>query len=148
MGETMTVLLAEDEENDVFMMRRAFTRMKLPVSLQVAHDGEETIAYLSGQREFADRTLHPLPSLILLDIKMPRKTGFDVLAWLKQNRTLRDIPVVMLTSSRIQKDVEQARDLGARAYLIKPLQVAELQQLLTSPGEFLAANAIDDLAAR
>lgn len=143
MDQTLTVLLAEDEDNDVLMMRRACTRMNVAVSLHVAYDGEETIEYLSGQREFANRALHPLPSLILLDIKMPRKTGFDVLEWLKQDGTLTHIPVLMLTSSKVQRDVDRARELGARAYLIKPLPFDDLQQLLTNPEKFLAAHAIE-----
>ena len=141
MNEKPTVLLVEDEENDVFMMQRAVQKMNEPVSLQVAKDGEQAIEYLSGQNKYADRNLHPLPALILLDIKMPRKTGFDVLEWMKADGTLRQIPVVMVTSSKVRSDVDKAHKLGARAYLVKPVPFDELQHLLIAREEFLSARA-------
>jgi CheY-like chemotaxis protein len=142
MAPTLIVLLAEDEDTDVFIMRRTIDKMNLSVELHVAHDGEETIAYLAGRGAFADRALHPLPSLILLDINMPRHNGFEVLEWLKQDDTLTHIPVLMLTSSRIQKDIDRAIALGARAYFVKPMPFSELHQLLTAPAQFLAANVL------
>ena len=141
MGQTQTILLVEDEVNDVFMMQRAFRKLGLPVCLQVAKNGEEAIDYLSGQNRFGDRSRFPLPSLVLLDIKMPRKDGFDVLEWMRDEGLVCEIPVVMVTSSKVQSDVERAHDLGARAYTVKPIETDELRQLLTETAEFLSVHA-------
>jgi CheY-like chemotaxis protein len=137
-----TVLLVEDEANDVFMMERAVQKMKAPVLIQVAKDGEEAIEYLSGKNKYTDRSRHPLPSLILLDINMPRKNGFDVLDWLQKDGTLTQIPVVMVTSSRVKSDVAKARASGARAYLVKPVPDADLEHLFTAMEEFLSGHAL------
>jgi CheY-like chemotaxis protein len=130
MDEIATVLLAEDDANDVFMMQRAVRKINAPITLQVAKDGEEAIDYLSGQHKYSDRALYPLPRLILLDINMPRKNGFDVLRWLKEDGTLAHIPAVMITSSKVRSDRDTACELGARAYLVKPVRHDELQRLL------------------
>jgi CheY-like chemotaxis protein len=141
MHKTTIILLAEDEANDVFMMQRAIRKMNLSISLQVAQDGYETIEYLSGQGKYADRELYPLPSLILLDIKMPRKNGFDVLQWLKDDGTLTHIPVVMITSSAVKSDVDKAHELGASGYLVKPVDPKQLKALFTGTEEFLSLHA-------
>lgn len=143
MNETTTVLLVEDEANDVFLMQRAVQKMNVPVLLHVAKDGEEAIAYLSGQHKYADRFLYPLPKLILLDINMPRKNGFEVLKWLKHDDTLTHIPVVMVTSSKVKTDVDKAHELGAVAYLVKPVGFEDLKYLLTSAKEFLATHEME-----
>lgn len=117
-----TILLAEDEVNDVFLMERAFRKAKLLNPLKVVSDGEEAIAYLNGDGRFADRREFPLPILVLLDLKLPRRTGLDVLEWIRsQNSTLRRVPVVILTSSKQSVDVNRAYDLGANSYLVKPV---------------------------
>jgi CheY-like chemotaxis protein len=137
-----TVLLAEDEADDVFIMQRVIRKMGLPVSLQVAKDGEEAVEYLSGKGKYADRDLYPLPELILLDIKMPRKTGFDVLWWLKHESSLQQIPAVMVTSSSVKTDVDKAHELGAVAYLVKPVSFDDLKMLFTATEKFLAVHAM------
>ncbi len=137
----LTVLLAEDEANDVFLMQRAVRKMDAPVSLQIATDGEEAIHYLSGQNKYSDRNLYPLPNLILLDIKMPRKNGFDVLGWLKQDATLTHIPVVMVSSSKVKSDIDRSHELGASAYLVKPVNFDELKYLFTATEQFLSVHA-------
>ncbi|MDB6056850.1 MAG: response regulator with CheY-like receiver domain and winged-helix DNA-binding domain [Verrucomicrobiales bacterium] len=131
-------MLVEDEADDVFMMRRAVQRMNDPISLQVAKDGEQAVEYLSGQNQYADRALFPLPSLILLDIKMPRKNGLEVMEWLHSDVTLKGIAVVMVSSSKVKSDVERCRVLGVRAYLVKPVSFDELKHLLTAREEFLS----------
>ena len=141
MAQKKTVLLAEDEENDVFLMQRAIRKMNEPVLLQVAQDGEQVIEYLLGKNKYADRHLYPLPALIVLDIKMPRKSGFDVLEWLKADGTLTHIPVVIVTSSAVQSDVQKACELGAKEYLVKPVALAELQRLFTATGDFHALHS-------
>ena len=131
------MLLAEDEPADIFMMQRAVRKLGSPVELQVVSNGEEVADYFLGERRFADRDLYPLPTLVLLDIKMPRKNGFEALEWLKANPSYRDIPVVMVTSSTVTSDVERAFSLGASAYLVKPVSIEILQKLFTATEKFL-----------
>ena len=114
------VLLADDDPNDVFLLQRAFQKTNIANPLQVVHDGEEAMAYLSGQAQYADRQRHPLPVLLLLDLKMPRKSGFEVLRWLRQQSVLKRLPVVVLTSSNQNPDINKAFDLGANSYIVKP----------------------------
>jgi CheY-like chemotaxis protein len=136
-NEKPTVLVVEDEAADVFMMQRAVRKINAPISLQVVVNGEEATDYLQGEGRFGDRNVYPLPRLILLDIKMPRKNGFEVLEWLKGEASLRDIPVVMVTSSTVTSDVDHAYGLGARAYLVKPVEMDVLRELFTSTDDFL-----------
>ncbi len=122
-------------------MRRILKKMSEPVALQRAKDGVEAIEYLEGRHKFSDRGLYPLPSLILLDIKMPRKDGFDVLEWFRGRPALRHIPIVMVTSSHIDTDMKKCLELGAKAYLVKPIPTDDLKRLFTSTEEFLSARS-------
>src|SRR4051812_17757697 len=106
MNEKSTILLVEDEENDVFFARRVLQSNNIANPLQVAESGEEAIAYLKGEGIYADRKQYPLPMLIFLDIKMPRINGFEVLEWKRTREELKDIPVIMLSSSAIESDKE------------------------------------------
>ena len=116
-----TILLVEDDDNDVLLLQRAFRKAGLTHALQTVSDGEQAIAYLSGQPPFNDRAKYPFPMLMLTDLKMPRKTGLEVLAWLRQQPSeLKNLPVIVLTSSRLTDDVDQAYDLGATSYMAKP----------------------------
>lgn len=125
-----TILLVEDDPNDVFLMQRALRKAKLANPLQVVEDGEKAIAYLDGQDPYADRALYPLPVLILLDLKLPRKPGLEVLVWLRQQPGLKRIPVVVLTSSKERTDVNRAYDLGSNSYLVKPVGLEEMLELV------------------
>ena len=124
------ILLAEDDPNDVLLIQRAFQRTHLANPVQVVRDGEEALAYLSGQGAFADRELHPLPVLMLMDLKMPRKTGLEVLAWLRQQPGLKRLPVIVLTSSNQSPDINRAYELGANSYLVKPAGFDSLLELV------------------
>ena len=115
-----TILLVEDDPNDVLLMQRAFRKANLTHPLQVARDGQEAIEYLNHQGNFADVTRYPLPTLMLLDLKMPRKNGFETLEWLRQQPGLKRIVVVVLSSSSEIADIKRAYDLGANSYLVKP----------------------------
>ena len=90
------ILLAEDDENDILLMRRGFARAKIPNPLFVVHNGQEAMDYLSGSGAFTDRARFPSPGMLLLDLKMPGKDGFDVLAWLRTQRQYDTLPVVVL----------------------------------------------------
>ena len=115
-----TILLVEDNEDDVFFMRRALTRANLQFNLAVASDGQQALDYLAGNGRYSDRTRHPLPALVFLDLKLPYVHGFDVLEWTRRHPSLKDLPVIVLTSSPEERDRQRARELGAQAYVVKP----------------------------
>ena len=124
------ILLAEDDPNDVLLIQRAFQRTHVANPLQVVRDGEEALAYLSGQGAFADRERHPLPVLMLMDLKMPRKSGLEVLEWVRQQPGLKRLPITVLTSSNQSPDINRAYELGANSYLVKPAGFDSLLELV------------------
>lgn len=130
------MLLVEDDPNDILLIQRAFNKACLVNPLKVVRDGEEALNYLSGTGEFADRSRYPLPSLILLDLKLPRKSGLEILQWLRQQPSLKHIPVIVLTSSKESSDVSRAYDLGANSYLVKPVGFEGLLELVKSIGMY------------
>jgi CheY-like chemotaxis protein len=114
------ILLVEDNEDDVFIMERALMKLPLAHKLYIAEHGGVAIDYLGGAHQYSDRISYPIPDLILLDLKMPVANGFDVLNWLNTQPQLKDIPVVILTSSSEPKDRQKADQLGAKTLLVKP----------------------------
>lgn len=126
------VLLAEDNEEDIFLIRRAWQKCGIPNPLVVTNDGYQAIDYLGGQPPYTDRRRYPLPCLLLLDIKMRLLDGFEVLAWLQTRPGLRRIPAVMLSASHAEEDTARAWDLGAVDYFVKPIEPSELQSILRS----------------
>jgi len=129
MKQIYCLLVAEDDANDVFFLKRAFEQAEIQNPLHFVHDGQEAIDYLSGVGTFSDRAQYPLPSLLILDLKMPRKSGMEVLKWLDEQPELRRLPVVVFTSSAHQKDVERAYQLGANAFVVKPSNVSQRIEL-------------------
>ncbi|HMJ64133.1 MAG TPA: response regulator [Candidatus Binatia bacterium] len=129
MVDEAVILLAEDNEDDVAMMRRAFKKANFVNPLYVVENGEQAIAYLKGEGKYASREEYPLPSLLLLDLKMPRKNGFDVLEWIRQQNGLGSLRVVVLTSSDEIRDVNRAYQLGANSFLVKPLDFSEFVRM-------------------
>ena|SRR5436190_2997702 len=119
MNNEPIILLAEDREDDVILVQRAFKRAGFDIPLRVVRDGEEAIRYLSGAAQYADRNRYPIPSLVLLDLKLPLKDGFEVLRWLKEQPDLKHVPVIVLTLSNRIRDVNQAYALGAYSFLVK-----------------------------
>lgn len=130
MTSDLTLLWVEDDPNDVFFFERALRKLGLGGRARFLRDGQEALDYLSGSGAFADRTAHPLPDLILLDLKLPRVSGFEVVTWLRSRPELRRIPVVVFTSSRERCDIDRAYDLGVNSYLVKPLSFEDLFALL------------------
>ena len=120
MTKKVPILVVDDSKEDVFLLCHAFKRAGLDLSLIHVHDGEEAVHYLNGENSFTDRSRYPMPSLVLLDVKMPKLSGFDVLEWLLTRQDLKDLPVVMFSSSFQQDDKEKAKVLGAADYLTKP----------------------------
>jgi len=126
-----TILLVEDEVNDVFFMKHAFMEIGLDNPMQVATDGREAINYLSGVDKYADRERFPMPCLVLLDLKLPRVMGLEVLKWIREQPELETLIVIILSSSQLMPDIEWAYRLGANAYLVKPSTPPELRELAT-----------------
>ena len=119
--KSMPILLVEDNYNDVLLIKRAFRKAKIEPIMSIVSDGDEAVDYLSQQGEYADVTRFPVPLLILLDLKLPRRSGLEVLAWLKEQPNLKRLLVIVLTSSQEECDLSQAYDLGANSYLLKPI---------------------------
>lgn len=124
------VLIAEDNENDVAMLRRAFRQASITAPIQYVSDGEQAIAYLKGEGKFGRRAEFPLPDLLLMDLKMPRKNGFDVLEWLRTQPSLSHLRVVVLTTSEELRDVNRAYALGAASFLTKPVNFVEFKDTI------------------
>lgn len=124
-----TMLWVEDDADDVLLIGRAIRKAGLPVP-SLVRDGREAVEYLSGAGKYADRLAHPFPSIILLDLKLPRMSGFEVLGWIRERTELCRIPVIMFTSSREKADVDRAYALGANAYLLKSVDHEDLVEAL------------------
>jgi CheY-like chemotaxis protein len=117
---TRTVLYVEDEECDLFFMQAAFQKAGLGQALRGLGNGQEAIDYLSGSGAYADRSQHPLPSMLLLDLNLPLVSGFEVLQWLRGRPEFQALPVVIFSSSSEEEDKARARQLGANDYIEKP----------------------------
>jgi CheY-like chemotaxis protein len=129
MSERTTILVADDDLDDIFFLRRAFEKSGLNYSLMAVRDGQEAIDYLRGAAGYTDRLQFPLPRLLLLDLKMPRFNGFDVLTWLKKQPDFQQLPVVVLSSSGQDDDLQRARAMGADDYRVKPAEFDDLLKL-------------------
>jgi CheY-like chemotaxis protein len=119
-----TIMVLEDDPNDVFFLQRAFHESGFAGKLIVFDDGQKGMDYICGLGACADRARHPLPDLLITDLKMPRVTGLEVLRWLKQHPDFAVIPVIVLTASDLNTDIREACRLGANAYLTKPADPA------------------------
>ena len=127
------ILLVEDDPADVRLIQRAFEKTDVGARITRLPNGDDAVAYLAGHAPFDNRNNYPLPALLLLDIKLPRRSGFEVLSWLRSRKDgLQRIPVVMLTSSRHSVDVNRAYDLGANSYLTKPDTNEQLTKMLAT----------------
>ena len=129
-----TILYVEDDSNDILLFQHAFQKAGNGISyrLHVLGDSEEAIAYLNGNGKFANRQLFPLPELALIDLKMPRLNGFELLAWIRRQPTFRRLPVIILSSSNHLADITRAYDTGANSYLVKPIDFSALIELARS----------------
>lgn len=132
-----TILVAEDNPDDVWIMQRAVKAAEIASPVQVVQDGREAVAYLSGQGKYADREQFPIPCLVLLDLKMPYLSGLEVLRWIRTESRTPRLLVVFMTSSSDRRDIDEAYRLGANAYLVKPSEIAKLTEMLKSLDRFL-----------
>jgi len=127
------ILQVEDDDNDVFLLKRVFDQAGISSPLHVVRDGQLAIDYLSGAGGFADRQTHPLPCLVLLDLKLPKKNGLEVLEWVRHQPRLKSLVVVLFSSSALPQEVERAYELGVNSYIQKSSdsnQLREIAQLL------------------
>jgi CheY-like chemotaxis protein len=130
------VLIVEDDANDAFFATRAIDKARLHCTARFVEDGESAIAYLAGQGRYADREAFPMPALVLLDLKLPRLSGHEVLRWLRSQPVLRRVPVIVMTSSSHPDDVADALDAGANAYVVKPGGIEDFVGCMRSIGAF------------
>lgn len=130
MNSKTVILHVEDDPNDVVLVGLAFRKAGLAINLQVVNDGEQAVQYLSGHGSYNDRHAFPIPALVLLDVKLPRRSGLEVLGWIRGCEELRRLPVVMFTSSSQAADVNRAYDLMANSYLVKPSGLEDLVDLV------------------
>lgn len=139
-----TILQVEDSEDDVFMMKRVLKKAGVEYPVHVVWDGQEAVEYLTAALDPARHDSHPLPFLILLDLKLPYRDGFEVLEWIRRQPALDAVQVVMLTGSGEARDRKRALELGARGYLVKPASIEDMRRLLE---EFSAHDAPEPAAA-
>jgi CheY-like chemotaxis protein len=130
MSGAAQILLVEDSDDDVALIRRAFRRGGVTTGLRVLGDGDSAVAYLAGEGDFHDRERHPMPRVLLLDLKLPRRSGLEVLEWVRSRPELRSLIIVILTSSRESRDLHVAYQLGANSFLVKPVEFDRLLDLV------------------
>jgi CheY-like chemotaxis protein len=132
---TGTILLVDDDENDVFLVQRAMKKAGVVNPIRVVSDGQEAIDYFKGAGKFANRDEFPSPCLVLLDLKLPHVMGLDVLKWIRQQPEVAAI-VVMFSSSREEADIATAYRLGANGYLVKPPDANRLTDMARAIKDF------------
>jgi DNA-binding response OmpR family regulator len=124
------ILYVEDDQNDALLVARALRHLDCDVDLQTVEDVETAISYLAGEGIYEDRLKYPLPSMVLLDIKIPGRSGMELLHWLRSRKAFQGVPVVMFTSSMVESDVKRSYELGANSYIVKPVSFVDLMEKL------------------
>ena len=130
------VLVVEDNPDDIFFVRLAFDAAKLHHPLFSVCDGRQAIEYLSGAGQYADRKQFPLPRFVFTDLKMPHLDGFELIKWMRNDAYCRRVPIIALSGSGIAEDVNRSYELGANAYMVKPVGATAVERLLRTIGEF------------
>ncbi len=128
--KTGIVLHVEDDANDVFFVQRAFEKAQLAVKLQRLEDGQQALEYLAGTGCYRDRGSFPLPELMLLDLKLPLLSGFEVLEWARAREEFRELPICILSSSDQAEDIARAKQLGADRYFVKTPTYADVVEVV------------------
>jgi two-component system, response regulator len=134
--ESTTVVIAEDNEDDITLLENALAEVACENTIRIVRDGQELLDYLRGEGKYADRRAFPFPNVLLLDIKMPRVNGLEVLRWLSSHPECSVMPTVVFSASNLEDDVAQAYELGANAYFVKPMTFQSLKDTLRSMFEF------------
>lgn len=133
---TVNILLADDDEDDCMLAREALVESRLSSELHVVKDGEELMDYLYHRGKYASPNSSPRPGLILLDLNMPKKDGREALKEIKADPELRQIPVIVLTTSKAEEDIYRTYDLGANSFIIKPMNFASLVEVMRTIGKY------------
>jgi CheY-like chemotaxis protein len=126
------ILLVDDNPHDVVLIRLAFRKVGIIDAIHLVKDGAEAMRYISGEGVYGDRRIYPPPTLVLLDLKMPGANGFEVLKWIRGQDTFDSLVVVVMSGSRDDADIQQAYELGANSYLIKPTKFEDLVRMMES----------------
>ncbi len=134
--EPIVILLADDDEDDCFLVKEAFEESHISNNLQIVNDGEELLRYLYHKGDFSDSSKYPKPDLILLDLNMPRIDGKQALAEIKSDELLRKIPVVILTTSEAEEDIVKTYDLGVNSFITKPISFEGLVEVIKTLGKY------------
>jgi CheY-like chemotaxis protein len=129
------VLHVEDDPNDRTFVALHFRRSAPDIDLRSVDDGQEAADYLAGQGAYADRERHPFPRLVLLDLKLPRMSGLELLAWARTQPFKDSLPILVLTSSAEKSDIDRAYELGARSYLVKTVEMSGLRDIVLGVAE-------------
>ena len=124
------ILLVEDDENDAALVQLAFQKNSILNPVQWVKDGVEAVAYLNGEAAYADRQAYPFPEVLIVDLKMPRMSGLELLTWIRDHPDYRVIPTIIMTASRLDGDIEKAYTLGANTYMVKPASLDELSKMV------------------
>jgi CheY-like chemotaxis protein len=140
-AQAETILLAEDDSDDVLFIGMAFEQAGFKSPLVVVNDGTQAIEYLKGNGIYADRARFPNPTLLVLDLHLPRASGFEVLEWIRQRPEWMALPIIILTSSINGADMKRAYDLGANFFLSKPVKFDDLVQTIRDLGAYGLSDA-------
>src|SRR5580704_17786193 len=139
-GSHYAILLVEDEENDAMLLKMAFKKNSILNPFHWVKDGLEAIAYLNGEGVYANHALYPFPEVLIVDLKMPRMSGLELLQWIRDHSEYKVIPTIIMTSSRQYSDIEKAYELGANTYMIKPSSFDDLAKIVKLAHEYWAAS--------
>src|SRR5687768_3878302 len=134
----LPILVAEDDDDEALLLERALQAIGVANPVHIVANGEEVIAYLTGKREYSDRSMFPLPAVVMTDLKMARVGGFELLDWLRRHAKFKVIPTLVFSNSSEPRDIERAYALGANAYLVKPRTMERLEAMMRTTFEFLS----------
>ena len=148
MQEQLIILLAEDNEEDAELFRNAVKRAGIKSRLFHVKDGREAVDYLEGAGQYADRLAFPFPQVLISDLKMPRMNGLELLRWLQQHPHCSLIPAILLSSSKIKRDVESAYQFGANTFFEKPSSFVELVELIQTLHSYWLRSELPALKER
>jgi CheY-like chemotaxis protein len=140
-GQEPAILLVDDNPHDVVLLRLAFRRVGIIDPIKLVKDGADAVRYLQGEGVYADRNAYPSPTLMLLDLKMPQTSGFDVLQWVRAQPALNGLIVVVMTGSKQNDDLRRAYELGANSYLVKPTKFSDLVKITQALKSYCSATA-------
>jgi len=148
MKRELVMLVAEDDPADADLLRIAMRRAGVTNRMFFVKDGEQAIDYLRGKGEFADREKYPFPTILLTDLKMPRRTGLELLDWLRQHPDCKVLPTVLMSGSALPNDIHTAYGFGAKSYFAKPSSLDELTELMKVLNQYWSATELPEINAR